>query len=257
MQKWIDDRLKGSDWVSFHQIDHLKNRIESLNPLFRILPSSLTEDEHLQKILNKLPRTEDEIEHFRKTSNKQFAKEELERFENYFDTIETNPLTDAQRNAVLIHENRTLIVAGAGSGKTSVVVAKAGYLLKKGLCSPEQLLLIAFNRSAANEIQERIKKRIGFDVRATTFHELGLSIIGQTTGKKPSLAVSATDKQKLLEEIYRILTVLLSDRRYSKAVSNYFGSHLVPYKSESDFDNLGDYYEYVLEQELPRSEENL
>ena len=99
-------------------------------------------------------------------------------------------------------------------------------------------------------MQERIKLRIGFDVRATTFHELGLSIIGQATGKKPSLAITATDKQKLLEEIYRILTVLLSDRRYTKVVSNYFSSHIVPYKSESDFDTLGEYYEYVLEQEL-------
>ncbi|MHA1615328.1 MAG: UvrD-helicase domain-containing protein [Candidatus Thorarchaeota archaeon] len=250
MYKWIDDRLNGSSWVSYHQIEHLKNRTESLNLLFRILPSSLTEDEHMQKILKELPKTKDEIEHFRNESNRRFAKEELERFGSYFDTIEANPLTEAQRRAVLTHENRTLVVAGAGSGKTSVVVAKAGYLLKKGLCSPEQLLLIAFNRSAANEMQERIKKRIGYDVRATTFHELGLSIIGQTTGKKPSLAVTATDKQKLLEEIHQILTVLLSDKRYSKAVINYFGSNLVPYKSESDFETLGEYFEYVLEQEL-------
>jgi DNA helicase-4 len=216
MHKWIMDKKQGMSWVANHEIARLKKRVYSLDQLFNISPSFLTKNTELQDLLRNLPSNEIEIEIFRNEANKIFITKEMDRFKVYLDTVEINPLTKAQRHSVITHEDRTLVVAGAGSGKTSVIVAKAGYLIKKGLCLPDQLLLIAFNKSAAVEIQERIKKRVGVNVRATTFHELGLSIIGKATGMKPSLSVMATDQKKLSEEIDRIIGLLLNDKHFTK-----------------------------------------
>ena len=183
LHQWIKDRLDGNYWVANHEIIELQKKADAFESILNIPAAYITEDKSLQKALNSIPQSDSRREAFRKKSNKRFIEDEPKRFEALFNNIESNPLTDAQRLAVITHEDNTRVVAGAGSGKTSVIVAKAGYLLEKGLCSPDQLLLIAFNKSAADEIQQRIKERIGMVVRATTFHALGLSIIGQVTGK--------------------------------------------------------------------------
>ena len=49
------------------------------------------------------------------------------------------PLTDDQRRAIVVDEENCLLVAGAGTGKTSTIVGKAGYLIEKGLAAPEEI----------------------------------------------------------------------------------------------------------------------
>lgn len=52
------------------------------------------------------------------------------------------------------------MLAGAGSGKTSVLVARAGWLLARGEAAANQILLLAFGRQAAQEMDERIRERL-------------------------------------------------------------------------------------------------
>jgi DNA helicase IV len=123
--------------------------------------------------------------------NERFVEAELEAGARFFETIETSPLTAEQARAVVTFDNRVQLLAAAGSGKTSVMVARAAYAVKRGLVPPHRILLLAFNRNAATELQERIRTRFaqaGIDatgVTASTFHRFGLSLIGQATGKKP------------------------------------------------------------------------
>ena len=79
----------------------------------------------------------------RARANKAFVVNELVRSCELFDRIEARPLTEEQRKAVVIDECRNLVVAAAGSGKTSVIVAKTGWLIQKGR-KPSELLLLAF-----------------------------------------------------------------------------------------------------------------
>ena len=112
----------------------------------------------------------------------------------FFDTIEKSPLTEEQARAVVCFDNRVQVLAAAGSGKTSVMVARAAYAVTRGFISPDRILLLAFNKAAATEMQERVAARFAAaglnssGLRASTFHSFGLEVIGQATGEKPRLA---------------------------------------------------------------------
>lgn len=111
----------------------------------------------------------------------------------FFETIEKSPLTDEQMDACICMDDALQIVAAAGSGKTSTMVAKAGYVLEAGLAEPEQIVLLAFNRDAAKELGQRVRTRLsGYDrsanITSETFHEFGRKVIAKATGRKPSVA---------------------------------------------------------------------
>jgi DNA helicase IV len=139
-----------------------------------------------------------------------YVRAELSRWKDFFDTIEAKPLTPEQRLAVVVDEDATLVLAGAGSGKTSVITAKAAYLIKAGIRTPEEILLLAFARDAAKEMSERIGARCGVPVEARTFHALAYDIIGLVEGKKPALADHASDDMAFLALIKAILSDLVA-----------------------------------------------
>jgi DNA helicase-4 len=143
-----------------------------------------------------------------KSINERHLAEELTASRPFFDTVEKSPLTREQAHAVVCFDSRVLLVASAGSGKTSTMVAKAGYALKKGYFDADKVLLLAFNNDASAELRERIKARLeplglpAAKVTAKTFHAFGLDVIGLATGKRPTLASwveSGRDVDSMLE----------------------------------------------------------
>lgn len=89
-------------------------------------------------------------------------------------------LNDKQKEAVLACDGPLLILAGAGSGKTSVLTTKVAYLIKEKGVNPKNILAITFTNKAAKEMKERIIKQvgsIGYDIQISTFHSFGLRII--------------------------------------------------------------------------------
>ncbi len=93
------------------------------------------------------------------------------------------------------------------------MVAKAGYALHKGYFAPESILLLAFNSAAAAELRERIQTRLSphglphESVTAKTFHAFGLDVIGQATGRRPSIAPwieSGTEMEALMGLVDRL-----------------------------------------------------
>ena len=109
----------------------------------------------------------------------------MTRLREFFDRIEARPLTDEQRRAVVVDEDRNLVVAAAGSGKTSVIVAKAGWLHHRGFRHPSELLLLAFAKDARKEMEIRVRKRLGEEAAAGMTYWLatpyGLNIVLRTT----------------------------------------------------------------------------
>ncbi len=82
-------------------------------------------------------------------------------------------MNERQREAVAYTDGPLLILAGAGSGKTTVLINRIAYLLSKGLCAPYHILAITFTNKAAKELCDRIDAMMGadaFGVTAATFH---------------------------------------------------------------------------------------
>lgn len=142
--------------------------------------------------------------------NEEHVKAELVACKDLFDSIEKMPLTEEQARAVICFDNRVQVVASAGSGKTSTMVAKAAYAVERGLVAPERICMLAFNDSASKELQTRIQeglKRIGRTdvmVAAMTFHKFGLHIIGKATDKKPRIA-KWVEQEKDVEKLEELI----------------------------------------------------
>ncbi len=114
--------------------------------------------------------------------NNSFVEEEIKKYDKLFGSIESNPLTKEQAVGAVIMEENNLVVAAAGSGKTSVIMGKAAYALKKGLFKPDEIICIAFNRKAANEMEKRLSSKNDIikgmsEIKASTFHAFGYSVI--------------------------------------------------------------------------------
>ncbi len=105
--------------------------------------------------------------------NAAFIQEESSEHDAFFGRLDAN-----QREACVADEVATLVVAGAGSGKTSTIEKKVEYLVKVRHVSPEDILLLAFTNKAADEMTERLAAALPeAGLAATTFHKFGLGIV--------------------------------------------------------------------------------
>lgn len=119
-----------------------------------------------------------------------------------------------QQQAVFTTEGPLLILAGAGSGKTTVLVNRIAYILQCGLCKPWQILAITFTNKAAGELKERIcnavPEGVG-DIWAATFHSTCARILrryGDRIGYTSHFTVYGTDDQKkLVKDILKQLNI--------------------------------------------------
>lgn len=114
--------------------------------------------------------------------NKEYLEKHLVSEKEYLDNIlkRVDPainLDDEQRRVVLSDEDYTLVIAGAGAGKTTTVAAKVKYLVEKKNVSPDQILVISFTNKAVGELRSKINKALKIDCPVTTFHKTGYAIL--------------------------------------------------------------------------------
>lgn len=119
-----------------------------------------------------------------------------------------------QQQAVKHTEGSLLILAGAGSGKTTVLVSRTGYILSQALAKPEQMLVLTFTNKAAKELKERVSHKLGPQskkVWAGTFHGWGFEFLKKNyklAGLPERFGLlDATDARSLIKE-------LLNDRKF-------------------------------------------
>ncbi|WP_073580487.1 DNA helicase IV [Vibrio quintilis] len=132
--------------------------------------------------------------------NQHWTDTERSHWAELFSSFESSPLNPSQQSAVLLNDNNNLVLAGAGSGKTSVLSARVAYLMKSQLADAGQILMLSFGRDAADEMRSRLNLRIGQTAQAVTvntFHQLGLYIIREAEGQDVQLSpVAAQEEQK-------------------------------------------------------------
>lgn len=107
-------------------------------------------------------------------------------------------LNKVQQEAVLYCDGSSLIVAGAGSGKTRVLTYKIAYLIQSGT-QPERIMALTFTNKAAKEMKERIGAMVGFDVaekiKMGTFHSVFAKIL-----QRESFALEMTSNFTIYDE---------------------------------------------------------
>lgn len=181
-----------------------------------------------------------------------YIDKQLSLHQHFFDNVESNPLTLKQRRACIIDDDNNLLLAGAGTGKTSVMVGRAGYLINSQQASHHELLLLAYGKKAADEMDGRIKEKLNtHKISATTFHQLGLTIIAQVEGEKPNISVFAEDEKAKAKWVQGCFEQFINDQAsYRHLVLDYFSRYYYAEKNAVDFESLGDYYQYLTDNDI-------
>jgi DNA helicase-2/ATP-dependent DNA helicase PcrA len=113
-------------------------------------------------------------------------------------------LNERQREAVSAGDGPTLVLAGAGSGKTRVIVHRIAYLVQARSVSPDAILAVTFTNKAADEMRRRVQDllpRPATDLSLHTFHALCLRLLrrfGEDVGLSPAFSVYGEDERRTL-----------------------------------------------------------
>lgn len=159
--------------------------------------------------------------------NQAVINKQKQEYQTLFDTLESHPLTDKQRDACVVAEDANLVLAGAGCGKTSVMLGRCAYLLESGLALPQSILILAFAKDAAQEMQARLQTRLPqAKIRVKTFHALGLDIIAQVEGCKPKIAKLASSDAAKQRFFKQTLTELLTEEDFNWSFSQFCYGYL-------------------------------
>lgn len=193
LQKVLSEHHEQQRWISQEVIDDLVGKKPVFEGQKRIKQLGLTSHLNEQEI-QAIHDSNLNLNSMFETSNQEILFAELNTQKEFLESIENKPLSLEQGTAVVTFDNRVLLVAAAGSGKTSVMVARAAYATKKKFIDPSRILLLAFNKDAAVELQERIRVRFenanidSTGIRASTFHAFGLDVIGRGLKARPTVA---------------------------------------------------------------------
>lgn len=197
------------------------------------------------ELLNGFSQLAASLDELTRGRNQKFVDEEIGRWKDYFDRVEKNPLTHPQAEAIVSDEDYCLAIAGAGTGKTSTVVGKIGYLIETGICRKDEILALAFARDAANELRERIRDRLQEEVEVRTFHSLGLEILRDLKGVKLKIADTAKRDREFLALIARLLRQVTREEPGRTLLFQFVSKHRLPAKYLEDFSTSGQYFEYL------------
>ena len=166
--------------------------------------------------------------------NEEYVARHMREERSYLDEIlvKDDPnirLDDEQRRVVLSDEDYTLVIAGAGAGKTTTIEAKVKYLVDKKEINPERILIVSFTRKATQELKDRFK-RLDIPVHIATFHSIGNTIIKDNDAQRRKI-VEQGFMYKVIEDY---LTTKLTDEWFIKKVLLFFASYLnMPFEAEN------------------------
>jgi DNA helicase-4 len=177
-------------------------------------------------------------EKLRNDFNKLFVNGELKNYSAFFDNIEEKKLDEQQRTAIVTDEDNNHVIAGAGTGKTTTIVGKVNYIIDRYKIAPEEILLISFTNNSTKDLADRIKIE---GVEAKTFHKFGIDIIDDVEPEKPGLF----DENQFIQLLKKWFAELIRNPDYLQKVTEYFRDFLKSPKSQFEFENQGDYIQYI------------
>ena len=251
--KQLDERLRqhfaGERYARYRDSQKLH---EALAPALRECIGLIRErlDREAAEAVGRLMPLEqfEEFEAARRCANSLFISNNIPTVQTAALEMLGRPLTNEQAEAVATDEDVTLVLAGAGTGKTSVIAGKVAHLVRNQGVSPDEVLVLAYNVKAADEIRERLKDDLSA-AHVHTFHSFGRHVIAESEFA-PTISKLAEDEMELKRAVDNIIRELLNDPEQSKAVIDFIVYHHASYRSAFEFDTHDEYEEYVRVVEL-------
>ncbi|MBO5386902.1 MAG: ATP-dependent helicase [Lachnospiraceae bacterium] len=115
-----------------------------------------------------------------------------------------------QSVAIMHTDGPMMVIAGPGSGKTTVITRRIKYLIESAGVSPADILVITFTKAAATEMEQRFKaitQGESYQVRFGTFHSIFFWIIKRAYGLDNSSVINETEKRNMLDGIVKSMSV--------------------------------------------------
>jgi len=178
-----------------------------------------------------------------------------EYFDHILDDVDPNiKLDDEQRLAILGDDDAALIIAGAGTGKTTTMIAKVKYLVDIMKVDPKKILVMSFARKNVEELRDRINVDLNIPADVSTFHSLGykyMKYLFATKSNKKCYVVDNNEKEKIFEDFFR--TKIYTSKDSIKDFVDSFDPKMsgttwlfgTIFKEEFErFNNFDEYFEY-------------
>lgn len=219
-----------------------KASVSSLyNQLGKYEIETLKLDNAIVSDINQLRTSYDTGVKIRTSYNEKFIEKELKESDKLFSNIEGQSLDEQQRLAVIKDEDNNLVIAGAGSGKTTTVAGKVAYVIDRFKVKPDEILLITFTKKASDEMKHRIKQKMNVDIEVNTFHSFGRKVIGEATNDMPSVI----EEKQFYTEMRNIFNTLFKDTDYASKVIKFITEYRLEPKDDNDFKSHGEYINYL------------
>lgn len=181
-------------------------------------------------------------EKLRTAHNTSFLEREKSRTKTYFETLLSHPLDKQQIDAILHDDDNTLVIAGAGCGKTTTVQAKIAYILYNKLAKPADILVLSFAKKNTDDLKEKLA-HLGINCR--TFHALAYQITKDGDAEPDILPPN--EAERIITDIHHRMC---TDKTYLSAFNDFVLNGLRPILSNSEFKNYAAYMDYLKDSEF-------
>lgn len=196
------------------------------------------------------------------TYNKKFVDTEYEKNKDYFDKMYSGidnsiHLDKEQINAIISDEDYSLVIAGAGTGKTTIVASKVKYLVDIKSVNPAKILVMSYTKKSTLELEKRICIDFNIPANVTTFHSLGYSYLRDIFKNHKCYVVDSNIRREIfleyfknkifpyknkLKEIFDIFTINNTNMNTNFMFGNFLKENYDKYSSFDEY--FSDYKKY-------------
>lgn len=241
-------------YISKKTLDLFLDKYRDVFQLINKFPNK--SDEYYKKVVTLSQKAYNMID----VKNDNFVRNHLVRdkvyFDNMFKKVDSNIILDEeQRKAILIDEDYSLVIAGAGSGKTTTMAAKVKYMVEKRGVNPKSIIIISFTNKATEELDDILNKKFNLNVNVLTFHKLGMSFIRRIVDG-PVQIVNDNGMYSIISKYF--LEVVFKDKNLLKRYVNAFGEKLLKLNDYCfDYESYDEYYKHYMDEKYLDCKDNL
>ena len=173
-------------------------------------------------------------------SPEELLQQKIEAARTILGRVDGKTLDDQQMRCVIDSSSRQLVIAGAGTGKTTTIIGKVIYLLKTKAVSSSEIAIFSYTNPSANEIRDRIQKATNSHIYAATFHSFAAKVIKEV--ERQSHTISKDAAGRFTKKLFTPEKLSEEDKQLLCKYVLYGGNNL---RSEGDFQLFSEYREHL------------